>query len=211
MSARHLRLGILGGTFDPIHLGHVALAVAARRCAELDRVLLVPAQIPPHKAGPAAGPEDRLAMCRLAVRDVAGLDVSDIEIRRSGPSYTLDTLRELREVYPGADLHLILGWDAARLLPEWREPASVLSLARLVVFPRPGVAPPAPDDLRRAGLEPDRTTLCTEGTPAVAATEVRRRAAAGESLTGLVAPEVEEYIRRHRLYGSSGGDNGRIG
>ena len=107
------RLGVLGGTFDPIHVGHLTLAKEALACAELDRLLLIPASVPPHKAAASAPAADRLAMCRLASAELRGVDVSDLEIRRDGPSYTVETLSELASANPGAELHLVLGWGLA--------------------------------------------------------------------------------------------------
>src|SRR5439155_12224281 len=104
------------------HAGHIAMAEAAADCAELDRVLLVPAGIPPHRSAAAAPPADRLAMCRIAVRGHPRLEVSDIELRRPGPSYTVDTLRGLHERRPDDELFLALGWDAARDLSSWHAP-----------------------------------------------------------------------------------------
>src|SRR5205807_6072650 len=109
-----VRVGVGGGTFDPIHLGHVAMAEAAADCAGLDRVLLRPASVPPHREAAAAPAEDRLAMTRIAVAGHPRLDVSDLELRRAGPSYTVDTLRTLGRKRPGDELYLVLGWDAAR-------------------------------------------------------------------------------------------------
>jgi nicotinate-nucleotide adenylyltransferase len=197
-----MRLGVLGGTFDPIHLGHLALARAALECARIDRLLLVPARIPPHKGAAHATAEDRLAMCRLAVAGAPAIEVSDLELGREGPSFTVDTLEALRERAPEADLHLVLGWDAARLLPAWHEPRRVLELARLVLFRRPGVPGPDEADLRAAGIDPDRATLCATHTPEVDATEIRRRALLREPLEGLVPPAVAAYISEHGLYGS---------
>ncbi|MFZ0216570.1 MAG: nicotinate (nicotinamide) nucleotide adenylyltransferase [Candidatus Dormiibacterota bacterium] len=194
------RIGIVGGTFDPIHLGHVELAEAARRCARLDRVLLIPAGVPPHRHRPVASDADRLAMCRLAVRHHPNLEASDRELRRGGPSYTLQTLVELQRAYPGAGLFLVLGWDAARDLPTWHEPQQVLRLATLVVLPRPGLAPPTAADLREAGVDPARTLLCRPGTPDVGATDLRRRLRSGAEPDGLLDPAVLAYIREHHLY-----------
>jgi nicotinate-nucleotide adenylyltransferase len=195
-----MRLGVVGGTFDPIHLGHVAMAEAAASCAGLDRVLLVPAGVPPHRAPATASPEHRLAMARLAADGRRGLEVSDVELRRDGPSYTVDTLRALTGERPDADLYLVLGWDAARELRSWHEPESVQRLARLIVVSRPGYPTPGERDLAGAGIDPGRVVLCDVRTPDVESTDVRRLAAAGESLAGLLDPAVEAYVRSHGLY-----------
>lgn len=194
------RLGVMGGTFDPIHLGHVAMAEAGADCAKLERVLVVPAGVPPHRRAATAAPADRLAMCRIATADHPRLEVSDVELRRVGPSYTVDTLRMLAEERPGAELHLLLGWDAARDIRSWREPDEVMRLARLVVVTRPGYPTPSADDVRAAGIDPDRVLLCDVPTPPVESTDVRRLVEEGGSLAGLVDPGVESYLRRHRLY-----------
>lgn len=195
-----MKVGILGGTFDPIHLGHVAVAEVALDCAGLDRVLLVPAGRPPHRPPAYAPPEHRLEMCRLAAAGRPGLEVSTLEVDRPGPSYTADTLRELRARQPGADLRLVLGWDAARDIRAWHEPEAILDLAPLVVVARPGLAFPNRQELREAGLDLASVELCGQATPDIEATEIRRRAAANESLAGLVDPSVEAYIRAHQLY-----------
>jgi nicotinate-nucleotide adenylyltransferase len=193
-------VGILGGTFDPIHLGHLAAAEAARDCAGLDRVLLVPTGQPPHRPAAHAPPNDRLEMCRLAAAGRQWLEVSDMEVERPGPSYTADTLRLLRSASPHDDYRLVLGWDAAREIRTWHEPEAVLEQAQMIILGRPGLALPTPDRLLEAGLDPDRVQLCAEATPDIRATEIRRRAAAGESLAGLVDPAVEAYIVARRLY-----------
>jgi nicotinate-nucleotide adenylyltransferase len=197
-----MKVGILGGTFDPIHLGHLAAAETALECAGLDSLLLVPAGRPPHKGEALASVEDRLAMCRLAAAELPGASVWDWEARRSGPSYTVDTLVAFRAERPEDEPYLVLGWDAARDLPKWHRPQEVLSLARLVVVGRPGLNAPGDDDLREAGLDPRRVILCLGETPDVAATRIRTLAEEGESLAGLVPPGVETYIRANGLYGS---------
>jgi nicotinate-nucleotide adenylyltransferase len=194
------RIGLVGGTFDPIHTGHVAVAEGARDCAGLDRVLLIPARVPPHRPPPVAAPGDRLAMCRLAVEGRPGLEVSDLELRRPGPSYTVDTLRELASEEPDAELYLVLGWDAAEAITMWYEPEEVLRLARLLVVPRLGWPVPTEGDLRRAGLDPARTVLCDLDTPEHVATEIRRHLADGGSLGGALDPAVEKYVRERGLY-----------
>jgi nicotinate-nucleotide adenylyltransferase len=195
-----LRLGLLGGTFDPIHNGHLALADAAVACARLDRVLLIPSNQPPHRAPAQASVEDRLAMCRLAAEGHPELEVSDVEARRSGQSYTLETLQEVRRERPRDSLFLILGWDAARELASWHRPAEVLALAKPVIVNRPGLQPPGEMELRTAGLDPDRTLVCPQRTPDTRATEVRELAARGAELDRLVPPPVAEYIRKRGLY-----------
>ena len=194
---------MVGGTFDPVHLGHLAMAEAAADCARLDEVLLLPAAVPPHRSAAQAPATDRLEMCRLAVRGHPRLKVSDLELHRPGPSYTVDTLKLLSRQRPRDQLFLVLGWDAARDLKSWREPERVLELARLVVVTRPGWPRPHPRDLAAAGIEPERTVLCDVSTPDVGASEIRRLLAAGEPLAGLLDPAVEAYIRRHHLYSTS--------
>ena len=195
-----MKLVIMGGTFDPIHLGHVAMAEAAADCAGLDRVLLVPAGEPPHRAPASASAADRLAMSRLAAAGHPRLEVSDVELRRAGPSYTVDTLRVLAGERPDAELHLLLGWDAAREIGAWRSPGEVMRLARLVIVSRPGYSAPAAADLRAAGIDAGRATLCDVPTPDIESTDVRRLVERGGSLDGLVDPAVESYLRERRLY-----------
>jgi len=198
------RIGLLGGTFDPIHLGHLAVAEAALECGQLDRVLLVPSARPPHRRPAEASAEDRFAMARLAAAGRDRIEVSDAELRRPGLSYTVDTLRELRAAYPDAELFLVLGWDAARDIRLWRQPEQVLELARLIVVNRPGLVPPTEPELRAAGLEPGQVLLCDQRTPDVKATRVRAVLASAGELDGLLAPAVAQYIEQRRLY--RGGD-----
>ncbi len=194
-----MRVGILGGTFDPIHLGHLAAARAAIECAELDRLLLVPSGTPPHRRPAVASGEQRLEMTRLAIDGESALEVSDIEIRRGGTSYTADTLRELRRERPGDQLFLVLGWDAARLFSSWREPGEVRRLATVVVVSRPGSESPDATTLVAAGLDPAKTVLCVRPTPDISGSALRRAIAGGEPVRGL-PPRVESYVAKHRLY-----------
>lgn len=195
-----MRVGVVGGTFDPIHVAHIAMAEAARRCAGLDRVLIVPAGVPPHRPQPVASDQDRLAMCLLAVRGHPDLVVSDIELKRPGPSYTELTLEELHERCPGAELFLVLGWDAARELVSWHGPDRVLELATLVVLPRPGLPVPTTEALRAAGIPESRVRLCRVRTPDIGATDLRRHLRAGTVPDGALDPAVAAYIASHRLY-----------
>ena len=195
-----MRVGVVGGTFDPIHVGHIAMAEGAADCAALERVLLVPAAEPPHRPPASAPAADRLAMTRLAAAGHPRLQASDIEVRRAGPSYTVDTLRELAREHPGDELYLVLGWDAAREIAAWREPGEIMRLARLVVVPRPGSPTPRPEDLPGAGIDPARTLLCEVVTPDVESRDIRRMIERGDRLDGLLEPGVEAYLRSRHLY-----------
>jgi len=188
-----MRIGVLGGTFDPIHLGHLAAAHAAIECARLDRVLVIPTGVPPHRPPTVAGEDDRLEMARLATAGDRRFEVSDIELRRSGASYTVDTLRELRLRHPNDELFLILGWDAAKQLGTWRAPDEVRRLARVIVVTRPGSGSPA------------TTTeiLCERPTPDISGSALRRAIADGEDVGDRLPEAVAAYIARHHLYGDN--------
>ena len=194
---------MLGGTFDPIHLGHLAVAKAAMECADVDRVLFIPSAQPPHRAAARAPAEDRLAMSKLAVDGDPHYEVSDIEVKRGGASYTVDTLDELHRSFPDDELFLILGWDAARFFRTWHEPEGVSALASFVIVGRPGMRPPTPADLKAAGLDLARVVLCLLPTPDISGSELRRAIAAGESVAGKVPSAVERYIAGHHLYGDN--------
>lgn len=189
-----MRLGLFGGSFNPPHVAHLAVAEACAEAAGLDRVMWMPAPAPPHKA--AAGlvaPEHRLAMARLAVTGNARFAVSDAEFKRPGPHYTVDTLRALRTEHPEDDLALVVGGDSLASFHTWREPDAILGLARLVVYARPGA------DL--SGVAADIRTTRVDG-PALdlSATELRARIAAGRSVRYLVPDAVRGYIAEHGLY-----------
>lgn len=201
------RIGILGGTFDPIHLGHLDAADAAKLALTLDRVLLLPSHTPPHRsAEPRASVFHRFAMAALAAAE-RGMLVSDLEVRRDGPSYTASTLEALhRDGYPPAHLFFITGSDAFADVALWHDYPRILQLANFVVVSRPG-APRASElipnpESRIPELNPSAPTLFSveADTPDVSSTEVRRRVAAGEPLEGLVPSSVAGHIRRHHLY-----------
>jgi nicotinate-nucleotide adenylyltransferase len=212
------RTGVLGGTFDPVHEGHVAAAEAARSALALDRVLFIPSHRPPHRAAqPRASAFHRFAMVSLAIGTHPGFLASDLELERPGPSYTADTLRRLHEAgYEASQLFFILGTDAFAETATWRDYPAVLDLAHFVVVARPGQAlglmkARVPDLLARMRLvaegarddadePPCAVFLVNAGTPDVSSTQIRERAARGTSLAGLVAPDVERHIGRHRLY-----------
>jgi nicotinate-nucleotide adenylyltransferase len=188
-----MRFGILGGSFNPIHHGHLIIATRAAEALSLDRVLLIPTARSPLKApGDLAGPRDRLAMVRLAVRGNPLLEASDLEVRRGGTSYTVDTLRQLRRILPG-EFVLILGADAARLLPRWRSIEEVRHLARVAV-------------VGRGGLRPREKTPKGSMVPVpeidISSTDIRERVRRGLPIRYLVPEAVERFIRRKRLYRS---------
>lgn len=195
-----MRLGVLGGTFDPMHNGHLGAAEAAIECAELDEVVFVPTGTPPHRPAAVASAAQRLEMGRLATADDPRFTVSDVEVERSGPSYTVDTLLALRGANPHAELFLILGWDAASLFRSWYRPDEVIALAPIVVVTRPGRPAPGPDDFKRAGLQAGRVILCERPTPAVSASEIREAVRRGQSVAGMVPESVGRYIASQQLY-----------
>ena len=133
---------MLGGTFDPFHNGHVAAAKAAIACAQLDRVIFIPTAQSPHRPPAIASPQQRLDMCRLGTSGDARYTVSEVELKRDGPSYTIDTLMAMQGTHPHEELFLILGWDAARLFSTWHKPHEVRELATIVVIARPGLILP---------------------------------------------------------------------
>ncbi len=205
------QLGILGGSFNPPHRGHLALARDAREELGLARVLLMPLHTPPHK--PAAvdpGPLHRLAMCRLAVETEPRIETSAMEIERGGPSYTADTLSEIHASDPEAELTFVVGADTALTLPRWRCPEQVLALARLAVANRPGAdggevldvlaSIPALAAADGPYSEPEVVFL-SMAPVAVSSSQVRERVARGEAVEDLVAAPVARYIAEHGLYG----------
>ena len=195
-----MRIGILGGTFDPIHVGHIAVAHVAMECARLDRVLFIPSATPPHRGPAEADAAQRLEMSRLAIGGESRFEVSDVEVRRGGKSFTSDTVRELKSAYPDDELFLILGWDAARLFSTWHEPDRIRADASVIVIGRPGTPAPSAVDLRAAGLDPDRTVVCLGGTPDISGSELRESLAKGEPVGDCLPPAVERYIAEHGLY-----------
>jgi nicotinate-nucleotide adenylyltransferase len=191
-----LRLGVFGGTFDPIHLGHLLLAEIARQLLRLDRVFFVPARTPPHKGDVATSPEHRFRMTRLACADNPHFRVSDLELRREGPSYTVDTLRSLRREAPaGSEHYLLIGADSARDLETWKDHEVLLDESNVVVLARPGVNR---EDLpKELGA---RATMLAAPVVGISSSEIRRLIRAGESIRYQVTDSVERYIRAQRLY-----------
>jgi len=200
------RIGLLGGTFDPIHLGHLIPAIYAFNHLRLDRLLLIPSATPVHRPlhAPAAA-ADRLHMCRLAAASVPGLEASAVEVDRSEPSYTVLTLQRLRDsVGPEADLVLLIGEDNLPTLHTWREVQAIFRLAAVALLPRPGCGEPDLSRLRRAVGEEAVAGLLAQRVPApkvpLSATAIRERLRRGESVAGLVPASVASYIAEAGLY-----------
>lgn len=201
------KMGLFGGSFDPIHQGHIEMAVRLAEKLELDSVLLMPTFVPPHKIRESmAAAEHRLAMCRLAAEAFPQLQVSDLELRREGASFTVDTLQTLCEQYPDTRWHLITGADMFATLRTWHRFEDIARMAVLCTVPRDGTDTAY---LRRyaADMETEGIRCYVDDAPVldVSSTEIRRRVMADESLQGLVSPAIEEYIRQHNLYRQDAG------
>jgi len=195
-----MRLGVFGGSFDPVHYGHLRMAEVAREEIGLDRLLFLPAQVSPFKTGREAAPAAlRLEMLHLAVADNPAFAVSDAEVRRPGPSYTVDTLRLLADEYPDAKRFFLTGTDAVRDLPQWREPEEVITLAQFVVMTRPGVAPA---DVLRALPDAWEARITFIDMPGldISSSYLRERLGQGRSVRYLLPRSVEEFIGAHHLY-----------
>lgn len=197
------RIGLYGGAFDPPHNAHIALARAAVDQLALHRLHIVPTGQAWHKTRALSDAHHRLAMCRLAFAGDARWQVDARELHRDGPSYTVDTLEELRAEHPGAALHLIIGADQAAAFHTWRRAADIARLAQLVIVPRGDVAAPDVPALMRAlpGMPPPQL-LHLPPLPH-SATALRQRVAAGQSIEDLAPPAVARYIADHHLYQQS--------
>lgn len=196
---------LYGGTFDPVHAGHIAIALAALRATGADRVCLVPASVSPHKQATVANADDRLAMCRLAAAGHAEIEALDLEVLRGGRSYTFDTVSELLAgPFRGDQVLLLLGQDALNDLPKWHRARELAALVSIAVAPRPGAA--APDwAVLTAALGADavagiRSRVLRLPTSPVSATEVRARRADGRSIRCWVPDAVADYIESKGLY-----------
>jgi nicotinate-nucleotide adenylyltransferase len=191
-----MKLGIFGGTFDPVHHGHLIVAEYVRERAGLDRVLFIPTMISPHKVDVPVTPAiHRFAMLREAVKSNPFFEVSDAEMERGGVSYTVDTLRMIGERHAGDELFLLIGADNLRDFRSWKDPGEIVKRATLIVMNRPGFSA-VPGG---AGLPAD-VMECTVPSIDISATEIRRRVRKGLSISYLVPPSVSRYIGRHRLY-----------
>ena len=200
-----MRLGIYGGSFDPVHYGHLLLAETCREACRLDEVWLIPAAKPPHKLDRELTPaRQRVEMLELAVTGSEHLKVSSLEIERGGVSYTVDTLRDIAQGHPGAELFVLMGADSLRDLLTWREPAEICCLATPIVVRRSGVAEPDLSSL--AGLVSAERLAEIQSLQVqmpiieLSSTDLRTRAAAGKSLRFRLPRAVEQYIHAHGLY-----------
>ena len=197
-----MRIGILGGTFDPPHIGHLVIAEEAREKLALAKVYFVPAREPPHKKGEPVSPlEDRVAMLRLALDDHHFFVLSLIEAHRPGPSYTVDTVRQLLDEFPPAtELYFVMGMDSLAALPTWHDPDGLIALCKLAVLRRPGYSA----DLAKLELEIPGIRSSVEFIPApeleISSSDLQGRVRNGLSIEYMVPPCVAEYIAEHHLY-----------
>lgn len=196
------RIGVLGGTFDPIHFGHLAIAEEARVCVPVDVVLLMPARVQPlRQQEKISSPEYRAAMLERAVLGNPALALSRIEFERPGPSYTVDTMALLRERYPrDCEFFFILGIDALAELPRWKEPERLLTLCRIVAFQRPGCDMDPRNLFLKLPLLRERLIVLEGPRLDISGTELRRRVRQGLPIRYLVPDAVAEYVQAHRLY-----------
>lgn len=198
-----MKTGIYGGTFNPIHKGHLHIVEAFRKGLGLDRVLLIPTRVPPHKAAPdLASPQDRFAMCQLAIQGQPWLELSDMEMRREGKSYTAETLEELSALYPQDQFYLLMGEDMFLTLGRWYRPETIFSLASVCTTPR---SPDGLDALRQKALEYTgqfQARCFLEHIPylPISSTQVRQAVARGEDVSGLVPQAVAAYMKERGLY-----------
>ena len=188
-----MKIGFLGGTFDPIHKGHLSLAQAAKKQYKLDQVIFVPARIPPHKTDRQVTPvDDRLHMTELALKQESDFKLSRVEIDRSEPSFTIETLRQFKKEYPDDEIFLIMGSDSLKELSTWREPEAIQQLANLLVAVRRDAE--FSKQLGTGILKIDMP-LCP-----ISSTEIRNEIRSEKSVTRWLVPDVEHYIREKGLY-----------
>lgn len=198
-----MKTGIYGGTFNPIHKGHLHIVEAFRKGLGLDRVLLIPTRVPPHKAAPdLASPQDRFAMCQLAIQGQPWLELSDMEMRREGKSYTAETLEELSALYPQDQFYLLMGEDMFLTLGRWYRPETIFSLASVCTAPRSvhGMDALREKALEYAGTFHARCFLDHIPYLPISSTQVRQAVARGEDAASLVPEAVARYIRERGLY-----------
>jgi nicotinate-nucleotide adenylyltransferase len=198
-----VKIGVLGGTFDPVHRGHIMMAEEAKKSLNLAEVLMVPAGQPMSRDrdNQVTSAEHRLEMLRLAVDDEPDVKISTVELERPGASYTVDTLSVLKQEYTGGDLYFILGWDSLEYIDRWRQPERIIELCRLVAIPRPGFGRPDLNLLEKTvpGIY-NRVIFLDKPWVDISASAIRELASRGEPIGRLVPGEVAEYITKHKLY-----------
>ena len=195
------RIGVLGGTFDPVHNGHLYIADALRTALDLERIVWVPAGRPPHKSDQIVSrDQDRLAMLDLALAGSTSDEISTIDLERSGPSYTADTLEILAERFRPARLFFLMGEDSLRDLPTWHDPERILRVAELAVAARPGVDADLESVVRQVPAVRKRVHVVPTEEIAISSSEIRRRVGENQSVQDLVPATVEAYIRDRGLY-----------
>ncbi|MDR0267941.1 nicotinate-nucleotide adenylyltransferase [Paenibacillus sp.] len=193
-----MKVGIMGGTFDPIHIGHLLAAEAARDSFGLDEVWFMPSHIPPHKEQAGASGEDRLGMVAEAISDHPCFRTLDIEIRRGGISYTIDTVKDIRSSFEGIEFHFIIGADMVNYLPKWEGIEELVNHMSFIGVGRPGTT------LNLEALPPylqGKVLLADMPQVDISSTEIRERLATGHSIRYMVTDSVYDYIRRRGLYG----------
>lgn len=195
-----MRLGLFGGTFDPIHLGHLILAEACREACALDRVWFVVTATPPHKRGDRTEIAHRLEMARIAISGHPAFEVSEIEAHSPEPTYTYQTLERLTAERPDDSFSFLIGADSLADLPTWRNPARIAELATIVVVNRPGAAPITGRDIPNLGPHARPLEFVTIPNIGISSTEIRDRASRGRSIRYLVPRGVEVYLQQHNLY-----------
>jgi len=192
------RLGILGGTFDPIHLGHLILAEQMKEGLDLKKVIFVPSANPPHKKNSLlSSAKDRLMMAKIAIKDNPDFILSDLELKREGESYTIDTLNEFKKLYPSSEIFLLLGSDVLDEIESWKEPDKIFKEVKVVIALRPGF-----DKIDRKNKFAKRSLSVPINGLNISSTQIRKKVKAGNSIRYLVPPGIEEFIRAKNLYRS---------
>jgi len=187
------KIGILGGAFDPVHIAHIIGAQKVKDEFGLNKIIFIPTYIPPHKELPKASPKDRFNMTRLAIKDNPEFEILDIEIKRKGVSYTIDTVKELISMYSQSELYLIIGEDEAKSFMSWREPEKLASLCSFILLTRKGYEGKLPKILEQKAL------FCQIDID-VSSTKIRQMIKEGKSINHLLTKEVENYVKDKHLY-----------